>query len=121
MPSTAEKGRWAEDLACNWLEQHNHTILDRNYRFMRSEVDIVAFEPNEIVFVEVRSLAKALFGRPEETVSEQKKQHLYLAAEAWLHERKMEGARIRFDVISVIGPFETPNPEITHYRNAFWM
>jgi putative endonuclease len=121
MPSTAEKGRWAEDKACEWLEQHNHTILDRNYRFMRSEVDIVAFEPNEIVFVEVRSVSKPLFGRPEETISEQKKKHLYLAAEAWLHERKMEGARIRFDVISIVGAFESTDPEITHFRNAFWM
>ncbi|MCH8495983.1 MAG: YraN family protein [Balneolales bacterium] len=121
MISTQDKGRWAEDEACAFLENLGHTILDRNYRFMKAEVDIVAFIPNEIVFVEVRSLEKSLFGRPEETISEKKKQLLYEGAEAWLYERKMDGARIRFDVISIIVEHGVAKPEITHFRNAFWM
>jgi putative endonuclease len=121
MKSTIEKGKWAEDLACNFLEANGHTVLDRNYRFMKAEVDIVAFIPDEIVFVEVRSLKQPLFGRPEETISEKKKKLLYEGAEAWLYERKMERARVRFDVISVIGEHGKENPEISHFRNAFWL
>lgn len=119
--STLYKGRWAEDRAAELLESKGHIILDRNYRFMKGELDIVAFEPNEIVFVEVRGLKKDTFGRPEDSISEQKKRMMYEVAEAWLHERKMEGARIRFDVISVIGSEGNEKPEITHFRNAFWL
>ena len=121
MKSTVEKGKWAEDHACRFLEDSGYRVLDRNYRFMKAEVDIVAFIPNEIVFVEVRSLQKTLFGRPEETISDKKKQLLYEGAEAWLYERKMDGARIRFDVISVIGDYNDENPEIDHFKNAFWL
>lgn len=120
MKTTVDKGRWAEDQACTFLESGGYIVLDRNYRFMKAEVDIVAFIPDEIVFVEVRSLNRALFGRPEETITEKKKRLLYEAAEAWLYERKMERARIRFDVISVIGEHGVENPEISHFRNAFW-
>jgi len=121
MKSTVEKGKWAEDHACRFLEDSGYRVLDRNYRFMKAEVDIVAFIPNEIVFVEVRSLQKTLFGRPAETISDKKKQLLYEGAEAWLYERKMDGARIRFDVISVIGDYNDENPEIDHFKNAFWL
>lgn len=121
MTSTVEKGKWAEDEACAFLEANGYMILDRNYRFMKAEVDIVAFIPNEIVFVEVRSLKKALFGRPEETITDKKKRLLYEGAEAWLYERKMDGARIRFDVLSVLGEHGVENPEISHFRNAFWL
>ncbi len=120
MKNTVEKGKLAEDAAVRFIEQKGMTVLDRNYRFMKAEVDIVAFDQNEIVFVEVRSLKNSLFGRPEETISEQKKRLIYEAAEAWLYEKRMEGARIRFDVVAILIEAGDNGPEITHFRNAFW-
>jgi putative endonuclease len=122
MKSTVEKGRWAEDLASAWLEANGMSVMDRNYRFMKAEVDIVTFDQKEIGFVEVRSLKSTLFGRPEETISEAKKRLIYQASEAWLHEKRMDGVRIRFDVIAVVGSPDDPHPpEITYFRNAFWL
>lgn len=121
MGSTVEKGRDAEDVAAAFLEAAGVRVLDRNYRFMKSELDIVAIDGIEIVFVEVRSSKGIRYGRPEETISEAKKQQLYEGASAWLYERRMEGARIRFDVISIVWETQEKQPEITHFRNAFWL
>lgn len=120
MKSTVEKGRHAEDAAVSYLESNGHTIIDRNYRFMKSEVDIVTYHGQEIVFVEVRSQKNVTFGRPEETVSQSKQKQVIQAAEAWLYEKRMEGARVRFDVVSIITKYDENEPEITHFRNAFW-
>lgn len=121
MKSTTEKGRFAEDIACRFLESNGYTILDRNYRFLGSEVDIVAFIENEIVFVEVRSKQSSKFGHPEETVSKSKQKAIIQAAEAWLYERRMEGARIRFDVLAILTDYSADtNQVVEHFRNAFW-
>ncbi len=119
--NTVEKGKIAEAMACTFLEENGLTILDRNYRFLKSEIDIVALQAEEIVFVEVRSKTHTLFGYPEATVDKNKQKSIIQAAEAWLYERRMEGARIRFDVVSVVTEYNPGQPtQIEHFRNAFW-
>jgi putative endonuclease len=118
---TVEKGRFAEDAACEYLEQSGITVIDRNHRFMGHEVDIVCYQGEEIVFVEVRSKSTIRYGYPEETVDKNKQKSIILAAEAWLYEKRMEGARIRFDVISVLTTYQDGEMhQIEHFRNAFW-
>lgn len=118
---TVEKGRYGEDAACDFIESKGITVIDRNYRFMGHEVDIVGFQGEEIVFVEVRSKKNSSFGFPEETVDKTKQKSIIQAAEAWLYEKRMEGARIRFDVVSVLTTYQDDDvPQIEHFRNAFW-
>lgn len=118
---TVEKGRFAEDAACEYMESKGITIIDRNYRFMGNEVDAVGYQGEEIVFIEVRSKKNAHFGYPEETVDKSKQKSIIQAAEAWLYEKRMEGARIRFDVIAVLTSYtQDETPQIEHFRNAFW-
>ncbi len=118
---TIEKGRIAEDAACEYIESNGITVIDRNYRFLGHEVDIVGYQGEEIVFFEVRSKKNSIFGFPEETVDKTKQKSIIQAAEAWLYEKRMEGARIRFDVIAVLTTYEQGNiPHIEHFRNAFW-
>ncbi len=116
--STYRKGREAEEMAVAWLESKGWTILDRNYSFMRAEVDVVAYDQKCIVFVEVRSLADTKFGYPEETIGREKEKQIYKAAEAWMYERKMEGSPARFDVVSIVQK-ENEAPSIQHFENAF--
>jgi len=118
---TVEKGRFGEDAACEFIESKGITVIDRNYRFMGHEVDIIGFQGEEIVFVEVRSKKNPSFGYPEETVDKAKQKSIIHAAEAWLYEKRMEGARIRFDVVSVLTNYQDDEiPQIEHFRNAFW-
>lgn len=114
-----QKGENAEDLAASYLESKDYRILERNYFFEQSEVDIVAFDGYQIIFVEVKMRSGLNYGHPEDAVTDEKIRHIFKASEAWLYERKMEGARVRFDVISILQP-KGEAPDIKHYENAFW-
>lgn len=117
--TTREIGDEGEELAVAYLESKGYTILERNYHFERAEVDIVAYD-NEtcIVFAEVKTRSSNVFGEPEEYIDDEKIRNVYKAAEAWLYERKMDGAPVRFDVVSIL---QTNNeaPNIKHFENAF--
>lgn len=114
-----QKGEQAEGLAVSYLESKGYTILDRNYYFEHAEVDIVALGDDYIVFVEVKSRKNNDFGRPEEAINSVKQTNVIKAAEAWLHERKMTGAFIRFDVIAITQENDSQAPDIRHFHNAF--
>jgi len=116
--TTKESGDKGERLAVNYLENKGYTILERNYRFEEAEVDIVAHYGHEIIFVEVKRRTSLSFGRPEDAVTEDKKRRIAKAAEAWLYERKMDGAPVRFDVVSILSRSETEH-KIRHFENAF--
>lgn len=114
-----ELGKLGEEIAAAFLTDKGYLVLDRNYRFLRTEIDIVASTDREIVFVEVKSRRSKTFGEPEESVDTNKKRLLFKTAEAWLHEKKMGGAPVRFDVITVMRP-GTAEEEINHIEGAFW-
>lgn len=117
--STREIGNEGEELAAAYLKSKGYTILERNYHFKHAEVDIVAYD-NEayIVFVEVKKRANNRYGEPEEHISRKKMENVYKAAEAWIYERKMDGAPVRFDVISILQSSDEA-PEIKHFENTF--
>lgn len=123
--ATKDIGDRGEDLAAAYFESRGYVILDRNYRYQRAEVDLVCWEPaqqgsgGEIVFAEVKTRSGVGFGRPEESVSHEKQRRIVRAAQAYLHERRLEKAACRFDVLSIRlqGGRE---PMIEHFKRAFW-
>lgn len=124
--NTKSIGNRGEELAAAYLERKGYTVLERGYRFERAEVDLVCFQPaqdyaegGELVFVEVKTRTGVTFGLPEEAVTEEKKRHLIRAAEAYLHETRLEGALARFDVVSILVGYG--EPQIKHIENAFWV
>ncbi|MDX1418915.1 MAG: YraN family protein [Rubricoccaceae bacterium] len=124
MPEAERTGPRGERLAAEFLEAKGYTILDRNYRFEREEVDLVCFAPADrpgdggwIVFVEVKTRRGLGFGRPEEAVDEAKQRAILRVAEAYLHERRLVAALCRFDVVAVL--LGDGEPEIEHFENAF--
>ncbi|GIV58415.1 MAG: YraN family protein [Bacteroidetes bacterium] len=123
--TTRDLGTHGEELAAAFLEQQGFRILERNYRFERAEVDLVCFEPaaryeegGELVFVEVKTRSGLGYGHPEEAVTEEKKRNVIKAAEAYLHENRMDGMPCRFDVVSIL--IDGATPRIEHFRDAFW-
>lgn len=122
--STKHIGDRGEALAAAFLEARGYRILERQYRFERAEVDLVCFEPadqydlgGELVFVEVKTRTGLGFGRPEEAVTPEKKRNIIRAAEAYLHERRLDGSPCRFDVVAVLLGDE--EPQIEHFKHAF--
>ena len=94
-------GKKGEDLAAGWLKGKGFTILDRNWRSARCEVDIIAARQGIYHFIEVKSGTGSSYGRPEERVSRKKIGNLMRAAVAWQHRFAQPGKRVQYDVLSV--------------------
>ena|SRR3989339_541337 len=112
-----QKGRAGEDLAASLLEKQGYRILQRNYRFDRGEIDLVALEGGELVFIEVKARHGDRFGSPEEAVTPEKEEQLKKVAEGYLLEHKLDHQACRFDIVSIT--YWGNIPQISILRNAF--
>jgi putative endonuclease len=97
-----ETGRKAEDLAAAFLRAKGMTVVERNFRAKTGEIDIVAQDGDEVVFVEVRARASKGYGGAAASVDGAKRRKLIRAARLWLAARGWNGA-CRFDVVAVDG------------------
>jgi putative endonuclease len=111
-------GRRGEDLAHRFLRRHGLTIVARNFhqRAGRGELDIVAWDRETIVFVEVKTRASAEFGSPGRAVGADKEKDLRRAANEYLRRRGPAEEQTRFDLINII--LGDP-PEIEWIKDAF--
>ena len=107
------QGRRGERTACRYLLKQGFDILARRYRGRSGELDIIAFEEDILVFVEVKTRSSSQFGEPWEFVDWQKQQILRRTAEAFIADHDLGQYAYRFDIVSVIGK----NVEL--FRNAF--
>lgn len=106
------KGRLAEERAAEYLRALGYSIVARNWRARRGELDIVAQDGAELVFVEVRARWSGGWGTPEETVGWEKRRRLLSAAQSFAVSRAYEGS-CRFDVVAYDGL------TLRHLRDAF--
>jgi putative endonuclease len=97
-----EIGRKAEELAAAFLQAKGLTIVEKNFRAKVGEIDIVAKDKDEIIFVEVRARASREFGGAAASVGGAKRRKLIRGASLWLQARRWDGA-CRFDVVAVDG------------------
>lgn len=95
-------GNAGENLATEYLEKQGYTILERNFYCKQGEIDIIAKDKNEIVFIEVKSRSNIVFGIPSEAVTKQKIKHLFKTARYFLYKNKMVNEYIRFDVVEIL-------------------
>lgn len=98
--SHLESGQEAERLAAAFLQAKGMTVLERNFRAKVGEIDLVAKDKDEVVFVEVRARASKDFGGAAASVVPAKRRKLIKAASLWLQARGWEGP-CRFDVVAV--------------------
>jgi len=117
--STIDTGRQGEDLAAKFLLQHSYAILQRNYRWARGEIDIVAEKDGILVFVEVKTARGDAFGNPETWVTARKQEQIGLVAQRYLQEKEIQNMDCRFDVIAVKAHGQ--HWQIKHIENAFWL
>ncbi|HEX3934542.1 MAG TPA: YraN family protein [Puia sp.] len=112
-----EIGREGEDLAADWLVRHGFSILHRNWRHGRYEVDIIAGHSNILHFIEVKTRRTSTYGHPEESVSRKKIEHMLQGASAWLY-RWPVYRRIQYDVLAItLAPGQTP--EIVLFEDVY--
>jgi putative endonuclease len=106
-------GKKGEDMAAEYLEAKGYEIVERNYRYKRSEIDIITKKEKTLVFVEVKFRSGSYFGTPEMAVDSKKEEQVLNAAENYIFENDWNGP-VRFDVVSILR-----NNSIEHFEDAF--
>jgi putative endonuclease len=101
--TTVSLGASAEAVATRVLVAHGYTIVERNFRCVAGELDIVARDAEVLVFVEVRSRADAEHGDAAEMVDRRKRRQVARVAMQYIGERNPVFARSRFDVVAITG------------------
>lgn len=105
-------GNQGEHLAAVYLKQKGFEILESQYRCKYGEIDLVAKEQEEIVFIEVKSRQSDARGYPEESVTPEKVRHLIACAEFFLDEHQLTDRLWRIDVVAI--EMKDITPMITH-------
>ena len=112
-------GKKGEDLAANYLEVHGYSIVERNFRHGRGEIDIICVIKNDLIIVEVKSVRKIEFGRGEERISAKKQKKIIKTTYAFLaSNQNFAEMGVRFDVV-VVNFFKYP-AQLKHYEESFW-
>ncbi len=117
MSERIELGKRGESLAIEYLKLNGYRILEKNWRTSHREVDIIAQDNNEIVFIEVKTRTGIYSGNPVEAVNVQKQRLLIDAAEEYIISNNID-LEARFDIISVIINGHKQN--INHIKEAFY-
>lgn len=112
-------GRKGEQEAVQYLEKMGYSILERNFRAERGEVDIIAKDRNTLVFVEVKTKVGGGFGDPEGRVDRRKQSQIGKVAMGYLLAKDLENVDCRFDVVTVTRL--EGRTEIRHIVDAFWL
>ena len=112
-------GDRGERAAVRFLKKASFRIIARQYRNQFGEIDIIAMDGPQIVFVEVKTRRSTDAGQPHEAVGRRKQQKLTNLALAWLKKHKRLGQSARFDVVSIVWPENSAKPAIEHFKHAF--
>jgi len=96
-------GDKGEDEAVKHLVSKGYKILKRNYSCKFGEIDIIAKQNNDIVFVEVKTRKNNFFGEPQEAVDHRKLERINMAMDCFLNYYKIEDDyNLRIDVIEIV-------------------
>ncbi len=117
MDSMQSFGKKGEEIAADFLAAKGYQVIERNYRFKKSEIDIICLLGVTLVFIEVKTRSTKSFGEPETFVSENQKQSVIRAAEHYIIQKDWIGD-IRFDIIAVYK--DSGRQEINHFEDAFY-
>ena len=94
-------GKKGEQLAVDYLVGKGYVIIEKNYRFQKAEVDVIAQKENVLVAVEVKTRSSVYYGNPQDFVNPKKIKLLAFAIDNYVIEKDLD-VEIRFDIIAVI-------------------
>jgi putative endonuclease len=111
-------GKKGEEAVARYLKKNGYKILSTNYRCKHGEIDLIARDSEELVFIEVKTRSGLGYGFPATAVNTKKQRQISRAAQYYLAEYKLFDTPARFDVISVL--YNTAKEyQIDHIKNAF--
>jgi len=113
-------GAWGEALAAEYLRKKKYSIIAAGYRCRFGEIDLIAKDRKNLVFVEVKLRKSANFAQAREYVDRRKQDKIRITASVYLSENPTN-IPARFDVIEIYAQngLQTSCPEIYHLEDAF--
>lgn len=112
-----EVGKIGEEAAVAFLKKLEYQIIETNWHYNYKEIDIIAKQDNEMVFIEVKTRSNLAFELPQEAVTIKKMKNLVYAADAYLVEHNIS-LESRFDIITVLA--KNPPIILEHIKQAFY-
>lgn len=112
-----ELGKKGEQLAINFLVKKGYAILDKNWRYQKAEVDIIAQKKDTLAVVEVKTRSSIDFGNPQDFVNPKKIKLLVSAIDEYIISKDLD-VNVRFDIIAIVR--EGNNFTIEHLEDAFY-
>jgi putative endonuclease len=111
-------GRRGEDVAHRFLQRAGMIVVERNYRMASGagEVDLIGWDGETLVFVEVKSRKTEEYGAPDRAIGPQKQSSLMRAAREYARHAEVPWEKVRFDVVNVVF---TARPQVAHFRDVF--
>ncbi len=110
-------GDKGETLAIQFFETNGYAILEKNWRYSRYELDIIASKNEILHIIEVKTRTNTHFGAPHEGVTPKKFEQILKGAEAYLYEHP-EWTKVQYDVLSILIMKNKP-PEYTLLEDFF--
>src|SRR5690606_28588716 len=114
---SAQLGREGENLAVAHLRENGYEIVERNWRFGKLEIDIIARKGNVLSIVEVKTRSGDYFGEPEDGVTKAKERFLATAADHYIISRNLD-VEVRYDIISIV--IHNGRHELKMIEDAFY-
>ncbi|MDP5273423.1 YraN family protein [Chengkuizengella axinellae] len=114
-------GHFGEKLAVDFLLENKYKVIEKNWRCKLGEVDIIAYDNDTLVILEVRTRRDTgKFGTPHESINFKKQQKVRSISQMYLQQKNLQQAKTRIDVICIILN-KTGNTvlSIDHIKNAF--
>ena len=111
-----ELGKKGEKLAVDYLTKEGYKIEERNWRFQKAEIDIIASKQQTIISVEVKTRSSKDFGKPQDFVNSKKIQLMVLAMNEYVLMKNLD-IEVRFDIIAITKIKE--EFDINHIKDAF--
>jgi putative endonuclease len=112
-----ELGKKGEQLAVDFLLKNGYEVIERNYRFDKAEVDIIALKDEILAIVEVKTRSTADFGNPQDFVKPKQIKNLVKAIDQYIVENDLD-YEVRFDIIAIVKAKK--GFDIEHLENAFY-
>ena len=112
-----ELGKKGEQLAVDYLQTQGYTIVKRNYRFEKAEVDIIAQKQDTLAIIEVKTRSTIDFGNPQDFVKPKQIQRLVKAVNEYVTVNDLD-VEVRFDIIAIVKTGK--DFDVEHIENAFY-
>ncbi|MFC4723054.1 YraN family protein [Geojedonia litorea] len=110
-------GKKGEQMAVDFLIDKGYTIKERNYRFGKAEVDIIAKKNDVLAIIEVKTRSSSDFGLPQEFVKPKQIQQLVKVVDDYVLKNELD-VDVRFDIIAIIKT--GTDFSIEHLKDSFY-